>query len=126
MRKRFKVFLGDRVIDVEIEYSLTGVTSSSKSFIKPKSISNKFREFFKQRPSGISLKGRVISPISGRVILVKVKEGTAVKKGDVIAVLESMKTKVEIYSHKDGIIKKVLVKEGDFIKSGSAVAEIGE
>ncbi len=64
------------------------------------------------------------SPIPGRVISIAVKPETSVKKGDVIAVLESMKMQVAIKAHKDGIVKEIRIKEGSTITRNSPVALI--
>ena len=40
-----------------------------------------------------------------------VKEGQAVKKGDVLAVLEAMKMENEIRSTTDGVVKEVFVED---------------
>ncbi len=64
------------------------------------------------------------SPIPGRVISIGAKPGLSVKKGDVIAVLESMKMQVAVKAHKDGIIKEIRIKEGTTISRNDAVAII--
>ncbi|HDI74993.1 MAG: hypothetical protein DRJ52_01520 [Thermoprotei archaeon] len=122
MRKRLRIFLGEEIFEVEVEY-FSSKSKISKA-ISPRKV---LKSFSKRNLASIGVfKKQIVSPISGKVILVKAREGSFVKKGDVVAVLESMKTKVEIHSHRDGVIKKILVREGDFIKSGSAVAEIGD
>ena len=53
-----------------------------------------------------------------------VKEGQNVKKGDTICLIEAMKTFNEIKSDKDGIIKDILVKNGEAIEFGQPLFEI--
>ncbi|GIU70890.1 MAG: hypothetical protein KatS3mg003_0369 [Candidatus Nitrosocaldaceae archaeon] len=64
------------------------------------------------------------SPIPGRVVSVEAKPDMKVKKGDVIAVLESMKMQVAIKAHKDGIIKEIRIKEGSNVSRNDPVAVI--
>jgi len=52
------------------------------------------------------------APMPGLVLDVRVKEGSEVKKGDAILVLEAMKMENIIKSPTDGIIKKINVKKG--------------
>ena len=53
-----------------------------------------------------------------------VKKGQKVKKGDTICLIEAMKTFNEIKSDKDGLIKDILVKNGEAIEFGQPLFEI--
>ena len=53
-----------------------------------------------------------------------VKEGQKVKKGDTICLIEAMKTFNEIKSDKDGLIKSILVKNGEAVEFGQPLFEI--
>jgi len=66
----------------------------------------------------------VTSPMPGRVLSIKVREGDIVKKNDVLVILESMKTTVEIRSPRDGVVDKIFIKEGDAIKQGSQLVKL--
>lgn len=50
-----------------------------------------------------------------------VKLGQKVKKGDVICILEAMKIMNEIKSPHDGVIKKVLLEDGDMADFGKVL-----
>lgn len=54
----------------------------------------------------------VKAPMPGLVLAIKVKEGTAVSKGESLLILEAMKMENIIKSPADGVIKKVLISEG--------------
>ena len=60
----------------------------------------------------------------GKLIKWHVKEGDKVKKGDVIAEVESDKAIMEVQTFKDGIIKKLLAKEGEEIAVKNPIAII--
>lgn len=66
----------------------------------------------------------IVSPITGRVVEVRVKPGDRVSKGDVVVVLESMKTLVEVRSDREGVIGEVLVKEGDSVRTDQPIARL--
>ena len=53
-----------------------------------------------------------------------VKKGQKVKKGDTICLVEAMKTFNEIKSDKDGLIKDILVKNGEAVEFGQPLFEI--
>ncbi len=60
----------------------------------------------------------------GKLISWKIKEGDFVKKGDVIAEVESDKAIMEVQSFKDGKVKSLKAKEGENIPVGTVIALI--
>jgi glutaconyl-CoA decarboxylase len=60
----------------------------------------------------------IVAPMPGVVLEVKVKAGDAVKKGDVLLVLEAMKMENEIRSGCEGKIKSIKVGKGDRVNTG--------
>jgi len=64
------------------------------------------------------------SQIPGRVVSIPAKAGDAVKKGDVVVVLESMKMQVAVKAHKDGTIKEIKVKQGASVARNDVMAVI--
>ena len=58
---------------------------------------------------------KVNSPLPGSVISVAVKEGQAVKKGDTLLVLESMKMENPIMADCDGTVSKIAVAPGQSV-----------
>ncbi len=60
----------------------------------------------------------------GKLIKWRVKEGDVVHKGDVIAEVESDKAIMEVQTFKDGIVKKLLVKEGEEVPVKTPIAII--
>jgi len=72
-----------------------------------------------KRPELVGLWGegnQVRAPLPGKVIGVRVRRGQAVQAGEVLCLLEAMKMENELASHRAGIIKEVLVKEGDSVE----------
>lgn len=55
---------------------------------------------------------QVKSPLPGSVIKVLVNEGQAVKKGDTLLTLESMKMENAIMAEQDGTVKQIAVTQG--------------
>jgi biotin carboxyl carrier protein len=64
------------------------------------------------------------SQIPGRIVSIMAKTGSAVKKGDPVVVLESMKMQVAVKAHKDGIVKEIRTKEGASIARYDLIAVI--
>ena len=53
-----------------------------------------------------------------------VNSGQKIKKGDTICLIEAMKTFNEIKSDKDGVVKSILVKNGEAVEFGQPLFEI--
>ena len=68
--------------------------------------------------------GDLSSPISGKVVNVKVKSGDSVKKGDVLMVIEAMKMEYLIRAPFSGKIKKVNFKEKEQIEIGQNTVDL--
>ncbi len=63
-------------------------------------------------------------PITGKIVSVSVKAGDAVKEGDLICTLESMKMENPILAPVDGTITEVNVSTDQVVKPGEAIAVI--
>lgn len=68
---------------------------------------------------------KVKSPLPGSVIKVVVTEGQAVKKGDTLLVLESMKMENPIMAEKDATIKQILVSAGQNVMQDDVLFVLG-
>ena len=66
----------------------------------------------------------VVAPLPGRVISLLVKVGDKVKAGQDIAILEAMKMENNISSDYSGVVKQILVKEGDTVAANAVLIEI--
>ena len=55
------------------------------------------------------------APMQGNIMKVNVQPGSAVKKGDVLLVLEAMKMENDIKAPEDGTVASVNVKSGDTV-----------
>lgn len=84
----------------------------------------KEKEDIKPQKEHIS-KGAVLSPIQGMVVLIKVKVGDSVKKGQSVIVLEAMKMQAEIHSEFDGTVKGIYVSESEVVDSNDMLLVIG-
>jgi biotin carboxyl carrier protein len=67
---------------------------------------------------------KVEVPITGKIISVDVKVGQAVKEGDLICTLESMKMENQILASVDGTVTEVNVKVDQVVKPGDVIAII--
>lgn len=73
-------------------------------------------------PSGSA--SAVVAPMPGNINAVKVASGQAVKKGDVLVILEAMKMENEIVAPKDGKVGQVFVQKGATVQTGAPLVEV--
>ncbi|MGS0940118.1 urea carboxylase [Pseudomonas luteola] len=66
----------------------------------------------------------VDSHIAGNLWQVQVEPGTAVKTGDVLVILESMKMEIPLFSPCDGLVKDVRVQPGSPVRAGQRMMVI--
>jgi biotin carboxyl carrier protein len=79
-----------------------------------------------------SLAGRVVmnedfhlkAPMPGMVVSIPVQDGQAIKKGEVLVILESMKMQNELRSPRDGKVTRVRVKAGDRVEQKETMVSV--
>ena len=66
----------------------------------------------------------ISAPMPGNILKVNVTNGQAVKKGDVLMVLEAMKMENEILAPNDGTVSSVNVTAGQTVDSGAVLCTL--
>lgn len=66
----------------------------------------------------------ITAPMQGTILSVKVKNGDAVTKGQVLFILEAMKMENEIMAANDGVITSVCVNEGASVSNGTVLCTL--
>ena len=74
---------------------------------------------------GLHTAGELTAPMPGQVRAVNVGEGEAVTKGQTLLALEAMKMEIRIQAPKDGVVKKLFVKQGQTVEREQVLAELG-
>jgi len=64
------------------------------------------------------------SPITGKMVSIKVQEGQRVKKGDALAVISAMKMEIILSSPDDAIVERVFKKEGELVNKDEIVIKL--
>lgn len=79
----------------------------------------------KAAPAPAAGSGKAVNaPMPGTILKVCVQNGAAVKKGDVLFVLEAMKMENEIMAPEDGTVSSVSVREGASVGSGDVLCTL--
>jgi len=67
---------------------------------------------------------RLKAPMPGLVVAIPVAEGQAVKKGQVLIVLESMKMQNELKAPRDGVVNRIKVKAGESVEQKQSLLSV--
>ena len=68
--------------------------------------------------------GPVLSaPMGGRIVSIAVKDGQAVKKGDILLVYEAMKMENDVMAESDAVVKRVLVSIDEVVGTDAPLIE---
>lgn len=81
-------------------------------------------KFLNRKPFKPSNPKMIVSHIPGTVLDILVKKGQAVKKGDNLLILDSMKMQNVMKCKIDGTIKKILVNKGDRVSKETVLLEL--
>ena len=75
-------------------------------------------------PAAVAAGTVVEAPLPGNIFAIKVKEGDAVKSGDVLIVIEAMKMENEVCAPSDGVVKQIAVSKGAMVATGDTLVVI--
>jgi biotin carboxyl carrier protein len=93
------------------------------SFSVETPISLKRRRYLEQQGDTSSVVS-IEAPMPGKIIDIMVEEGSEVKEGEPIIILEAMKMQNEIVSHVTGIVQSVSVKKNDSVMKDDVLIDI--
>lgn len=66
----------------------------------------------------------VSAPMPGKILDIRVGAGQAVKRGDVLMILEAMKMENEIMAPRDGVVASVNVTKGATVNTGDLLVSL--
>ncbi len=112
--KNYTITVNGTVYDVTVEEG----TGSGAGAAAPKAAAPK------AAPSGAQGAVKVNSPMQGKIISVSASAGQAVKKGDVLMILEAMKMENEVVAPQDGTVASINVTAGDSVDVGAVLATL--
>lgn len=115
--RKFNVKVNGTSYEVELEEIKDGQVE--QSFEQPKAPSIEKTESVAKPSSATGEK--VISPMPGTVLDIKVSVGQSVSKGDVLLVLEAMKMENEIKALNDGVIGAISVSKSSVVETGDTL-----
>ena len=110
--KKYRVTVNGTVYEVELE-ELTGAVPAAPAAPAPAPAA--------PAPAGGE---QVTAPMPGTILSVNVAPGDAVKRGQVLMILEAMKMENEIMCPRDGKVASVSAAKGATVESGTLLCVI--
>lgn len=117
--KNYTITVNGNVYDVTVEEGV-GKISSTQANAKPATSAKPVTSKTSTAAGAI----KVNAPMPGKILKVNTSVGQAVKKGDVLMVLEAMKMENEIQAPKDGVVASLEVVAGDSVESGKLLVSL--
>lgn len=115
--KSYTITVNGNVYDVTVE---EGVSGAAPAAAAPKAAP-------KAAPApaaGAQGAVKVNAPMPGKILKIVAAAGTAVKRGEVLLILEAMKMENEIVAPQDGTVASVNVAVGDSVEAGTVLASL--
>ena len=107
------VMQDDKLVEIEVAAAAAPAPAAETPKASPAPVAPKAEPAPAPAPKAAPAGGtKITSPLPGSVIKVLVSEGQAVKKGDTLLTLESMKMENAIMAECDGTISKIAVTAG--------------
>ena len=120
--KSYTITVNGNVYDVTIEENVGGATPTApKAPVKSAPIQAPKAPVAQAGAQGGI---KVTAPMPGKILGVKANAGQAVKKGQVILVLEAMKMENEVVAPQDGTIASINVAVGNTVEAGDVLATL--
>ena len=112
--KKYRVTVNGTAYEIELE-ELTGAAPAAAAPAAPA-----------PAPAAAAPAGgeQITSPMPGTILAVNVTKGAAVKKGDVLMVLEAMKMENEIMCPCDGTVASIHAEKGAAVETGALLCVI--
>jgi len=123
-RERLTVEVGGKRLEVVLPGALSmpvasGAASSSSERTRGS------RQSARRTRGGAGAGGdSLVSPMQGTIVKIVAAEGTTVKSGDTVVILEAMKMEQPLTAHKDGTVTGLTVEVGQTVSADTEICQI--
>ena len=122
--KTYTITVNGNVYDVTVEEG-TGAVAPVAQPVAPKAAPAPAKKAAPKAASAGAQGGvKINAPMPGKILGIKANAGQAVKKGQVLLVLEAMKMENEIVAPQDGTVASVNVSVGEQVEAGAVLATL--
>lgn len=130
MLKKYKISVDGKSYEVEVEDVASGASlnvrtapdSAPAAAPVPETAAAPQAAAVKPVSAPADIAGEILrAPMPGTILSVAASAGQAVKRGDILLVLEAMKMENEIVAHIDGTISGIYVQKGSTVNAGDTL-----
>lgn len=126
VNEKYSVIVNGKKFDVEVQDGKCGNVeikniAPAKDDKQTKASATMPPPEFSSAKTGASSGEVIKSTLPGNVFKILVKVGDAVKKGQVVAILEAMKMEIQIFAPKDGLVSSIEVNAGETVANGQVL-----
>ena len=121
--KTYTITVNGNVYDVTVEEG-SGVATPVAQPVAPKAAPAPAKKAAPKAAAGAQGGVKVNAPMPGKILGIKANAGQAVKKGDVLLILEAMKMENEIVAPQDGTVASINVTVGEQVEAGAVIATL--
>lgn len=118
--KSYRITVNGNVYDVTVEETTGNGAAPAPQSPAPQPV--KIQQAAAQQPAANAGSVEIKSSVPGKVIAVEVSQGQAVKAGDTVVILESMKMEIPVVAPQDGTIASIAVSQGNDVENGAVLA----
>ena len=127
--KNYTITVNGNVYEVTVEEGFTCAASAPKAAAPapkaaPAAAPKAAPAAAPAAPAGAAGAVAVTAPMPGKILGVKASAGQAVKRGQVLLILEAMKMENEIVAPQDGTVATINVAVGDSVEPGATLATL--
>ena len=125
--RKFQVTVNGSTYEVEVEelggnfQSSAPVMSAPVAPAAPKAAAPVAAPAAPSTPAGAN---KVVAPMPGKIVDVKVSVGQQIKEGDLVAVLEAMKMENEVFASASGTVASVNVTANAMVEANDVIVTI--
>jgi len=127
MIRKFRVKVEDEIFQIEVEeIGVVGNPSPVMAAPIEEIATPVHRVEAQPKPVKVAAAlGIITAPLPGKVSSLEVKPGDALKRGDLLLLIEAMKMENEMFAPYDCTIKEVFITVGQMVETGDQLLEIG-
>ncbi len=119
--KNYTITVNGTAYDVTVEEGSSSGAPKAAASAAPKAAASAAPKAAPKASGGAGAV-KVNAPMPGKILDVKASTGQAVKKGDVLMILEAMKMENEVVAPQDGTVASIDVSAGDSVEAGAVLA----
>ena len=128
MMRKFQVTVNGNTYEVEVEELGAGASVAAAPYVAPVQVAQATPKAAVAPvvPAPVASTGahKVVAPMPGKIVDVKVSVGQTIKEGDLVAILEAMKMENEIFASASGTVASVNTSAGNMVEANDVIISI--